>query len=102
MPLLQQLLAIAAQFGAKEFKEIEADLLSLGETALKIILAYATGDMTSEEAKSAFAILVNTMQAQADTVLIKIKVEAERLPSEVMDGVTSVFTSLPGELLKLI
>lgn len=102
LPLFDALVALLAQFSADRAKEVEAEVKAIFVSAFEITAAYFTADLTKDEAKAAFTILVDTMKAQGDTLLGKLEIESEKLPATIMQGLTDTLTSIPGALLKLL
>lgn len=101
-PAISQLLELAAHIGIEMLPEIKADAEAIVGTLFKIAIAYVTLQMSGPEAKDSLLIMVDTLKAQGDTLLGKLEVEAEKLPSEFIGILASTLGAIPGAILKLL
>ena len=102
LPLFAYFVQLAAQIGLRMLPAVKDDIAKMTEKSFEIIFACLTGQITSDEEKMSFRILVDDLKAMGETLLGKLQIEEMRLPAELLAGFSSVVGSLPGALLKLI
>ena len=100
-PVIQAILNFSWEVGKELAPEVKGYVEKYITSLFAIIVAYATLDLSSDEAKASFMILVDTIEADGATLLGQLEIKSEQLPKTIVDALSGVIGSLPGQLLKL-
>ena len=101
-PVIAALLNFLVSVGASLEPEVVDNVKRFIGQGFAIAAAFATMQITGAESKDSIKILIDDLKATGDTILGQLEVASEKIPAEIIAGLTGVVGSLPGMLLKLI
>lgn len=101
-PVIAAILNFLVSVGASLEPEVLANVKRFIGQCFAIAAAFATLQLTPGQSSDSVKILIDDLKATGDTLLGQLEIASEKIPAEILGGLTSVLGALPGELLKLV